>query len=249
MNSLFASDLHLSCADLDKVALFEEVLARAAASHDVVYLLGDVFEIWLGDDDDSDPNPRVVEALRRYSERAGTLFVMSGNRDFLFGEDFAATTGATLLADWHTVDLFGVATLLTHGDLLCTRDVQYQAFRQYVRDPANQQAFLANSLDRRRDIAAQTRTGTKTSMLEKEDFIMDVEQATVEDYMLQFGAARLIHGHTHRPADHTFTDRGGQQRMRHVLGDWYGDCSMLIAEPAGVRRLTASQYVQPARNG
>jgi UDP-2,3-diacylglucosamine hydrolase len=86
-------------------------------------------------------------------------------------------------------------------------------------------------------------------MLEKDDFIMDVEQATVEKYMRQFDAARLIHGHTHRPADHTFTDRDGQNRVRHVLGDWYGDCSVLLAGPTGIRRITASQYVQPARNG
>jgi len=248
MSYLFASDLHLSSTDIRKVALFESMLEQAIGTVDGVYLLGDLFEIWLGDDDDSAPNPRVVDALRSYTARGGSLHVMSGNRDFLFGEQFAAATGATLLADWHTIDLFGVRTLLTHGDLLCTRDEQYQAFRNYVRDPVNQQTFLAHPLTERREIAASTRSGTKASMLEKDDFIMDVEQSTVEKFMLEYDAARLIHGHTHRPADHNFTDDRGRVRERFVLGDWYDACSILIAEPHRLRRMSAFDYANGAAN-
>lgn len=242
MRALFASDLHLSSEDPDKVDLFEQVLEQASTSVDAVYLLGDIFEIWLGDDDLSEPHPRIIDAMRSYRERGGRLHVMSGNRDFLFGAGFVEKTGAELLLDWHAIDLGGVTTLLTHGDLLCTRDVQYQQFRQYVRDPNNQKQFLAFPLAERKQIAANTRSGTKASMLEKEDVIMDVEQSTVEKIMLEHGVNRLIHGHTHRPADHTFTDQNGQQCERLVLGDWYDGCSILIALEGEINRLSATAF-------
>ncbi len=239
---VFASDLHLSAADPDKVELFDAFMARAASAAREVFLLGDVFEIWLGDDDDSDPHPRILAALRRYTDSGGGLYVMRGNRDFLFSETFAAATGANLLDDWHTIELFGTRTLLTHGDLLCTRDVQYQQFRHYVRNPDNQREFLAHPLTKRREIAAQTRSGTQASMLEKEDVIMDVEQSTVENFMREFDAPRLIHGHTHRPADHRFTGDDGAVRERLVLGDWYGECSVLIARDERLHRMAAAGF-------
>ena len=167
MLTVFVSDLHLSDEAPEKVDLFLALLDCAAAEQAALYLLGDIFEIWLGDDDDSDPHPRIREGLRRFTGTGAKLYVMRGNRDFLLGERFAAETGAELLTDWHLVEVCGEQTLLTHGDLLCTRDVQYQQFRAYVRDPANQAAFLANPLVRRREIAAHTRSGTKASMLEK----------------------------------------------------------------------------------
>ena len=221
-------------------------MARASLTARAVYLLGDVFEIWLGDDDDSPPHPRILAALRRYTESGGSLSVMRGNRDFLFSEAFATATGATLLDDWHTIELFDARTLLTHGDLLCTRDVQYQQFRHYVRNPDNQREFLAHPLAKRREIAAHTRSGTKASMLEKEDVIMDVEQSTVEKFMHEFRAYRLIHGHTHRPADHHFTDSGGQTRERFVLGDWYDGCSILVARDENLHRLSAASFAEDA---
>lgn len=242
MAIVFASDLHLCAEQPDKVALFEALLERASTNADTVYILGDLFEIWLGDDDDSAPHPTVMSAMRAFTASGAQLFIMSGNRDFLLGSDFAKNAGASLLPDWHTVDLFGTRTLLTHGDLLCTKDVQYQAFRKYVRDPANQQAFLAQDLEDRRKIAAETRSGTQASMLEKDDFIMDVEQTTVERVMDEFSVARLIHGHTHRPAVHTF-ETGGKTRERLVLGDWYEeDCSVVVCDKAGVSHMPAKAF-------
>lgn len=243
---VFASDLHLNAADPDKVELFDAFMTRASSAAREVFLLGDVFEIWLGDDDDSEPHPRILAALRRYTESGGGLYVMRGNRDFLFSETFAAATGASLLDDWHTIELFGTRTLLTHGDLLCTRDVQYQQFRHYVRNRDNQREFLAHPLAKRREIAAHTRSGTKASMLEKEDVIMDVEQSTVENFMHEFGATRLIHGHTHRPADHRFTGDDGAVRERLVLGDWYDGCSVLIARDERLHRMPAASFANDA---
>lgn len=243
MAYVFASDLHLSCDIPDKIALFEAFLIRAAKSAEALYLLGDVFEIWLGDDDDSDPHPQIIDALRRFTDTGTQLFVMRGNRDFLFGPDFAAATGASLLPDWHTVDLFGVPTLLTHGDLLCTKDVKYQEFRKYVRDPDNQKSFLACSLNERRQIAANTRSGTKASMLEKDEIIMDVEQITVEKIMDESKVDQLIHGHTHRAASHRFNSGNGRVRERHVLGDWYELGSVIVAASSGLIRLAAAEFV------
>lgn len=243
MAYVFASDLHLSCESPEKLALFESFLTRTAKSAKALYLLGDVFEIWLGDDDDSEPHPQIIGALRRFSDSGTQLFVMRGNRDFLFGPEFAKATGATLLPDWHTVELYGVATLLTHGDLLCTKDVQYQEFRKYVRDPANQKSFLAYPLDERRKIAANTRSGTQASMLEKDEVIMDVEQATVERVMSESSVNQLIHGHTHRPASHHFKSNTGIARERHVLGDWYELGSVMVARSRGLMRLAAAEFV------
>jgi UDP-2,3-diacylglucosamine hydrolase len=243
---VFASDLHLSCEIPEKIFLFESFLKRAEKSAGTLYLLGDVFEIWLGDDDDSEPHPRVIRALRQFADSGADLFVMCGNRDFLFGSEFAQASGATLLPDWHTVDLFGTATLLTHGDLLCTKDVQYQEFRKYVRDPLNQKSFLACPLDERRKIAANTRSGTQASMLDKDEVIMDVEQVTVDRIMNEYGVDQLIHGHTHRPATHRFKSDTGASRERHVLGDWYTDGSVIIGGSRGITRMSAGEFVGAA---
>lgn len=244
MRCVFASDLHLSSLAPEKLPLFQAFIDRATEIVDAVYLLGDVFEIWLGDDDDSAPNPLVVKTLRRFTDSGGALYVMCGNRDFLFGSSFAEASGATLLPDWHIVELDGVATLLTHGDLLCTKDVQYLAFRQHVRDPTTQAEFLALPLAQRREVAANMRSGTQASMLEKDEFIMDVEQSTVERVMQDHDVQRLIHGHTHRPADHTF-EFAGHTCERIVLGDWYGDeCSVVLSTGGRLNRLSATEFIQ-----
>ena len=243
MSCLFASDLHLSSERPEKVSLFNDFLKHASKVASTLYILGDLFEIWLGDDDDSDPHPRGIRAMREFTDSGAQLFVMSGNRDFLFGDEFTQATGATLLMDWHTIDLFGARTLLTHGDLLCTRDIRYQAFRKHVRDPGNQKAFLAHSLEERRKIAADTRNGTKASMLEKDDFIMDVEQSTVERMMAEFQVTRLIHGHTHRPATHRFQS-AGTSFERVVLGDWYEEGSIVVYDRSGFQRMSAIDFVK-----
>ena len=246
MRYIFVSDLHLSAERPDQVELFYSLIdSLTAASR--LYILGDLFEIWLGDDDDSPPNPEIIERLNDYGKRGGHLFVMRGNRDFLYGEEFLDNAKATLLEDYSIVDLGGTRVLLTHGDLLCTKDVKYQAFRQFVRDEKNQAEFLSHPLAKRRLIAQQTQTGTKASMLEKDDFIMDVDQATVEQTMTEHEVSLLIHGHTHRPGDHTF-ELAGMPYQRMVLGDWYEQDSIICWQDGQFQRTTAQDLVAQLAN-
>jgi UDP-2,3-diacylglucosamine hydrolase len=240
--SVFASDLHLSATTPEKINLFEAFVSHSASCADALYLLGDVFEIWLGDDDSS-ANAPIVATLKGFCDVGGKLFVMHGNRDFLLGKDFANATGATLLPDWHIANVANQPTLLTHGDLLCTKDIQYQAFRKHVRNPETQSAFLALPLAARREIAANMRSGTQASMLEKDEFIMDVEHSTVDQIMREHDVVRMIHGHTHRPATHQF-ETAGVTRERIVLGDWYDDeCSVVVASDDSLKRMSAATFI------
>ena len=241
MIRVFVSDLHLSAERPAQVEVFFSLLS-SLKSDTQLYILGDLFEIWLGDDDDTPPNKQIIDALARFSERGGQLSVMRGNRDFLFGNDFVNQSGATLLDDYATIDIEGSIVLLTHGDLLCTKDVKYQAFRQFVRDEKNQREFLSHPLPQRRLIAQQTQTGTKASMLEKDDFIMDVEQSTVEQVMQSHNVRTLIHGHTHRPDDHNFEIDGVQHR-RLVLGDWYDRDSLIYWREGQYCRSSAEEFL------
>jgi UDP-2,3-diacylglucosamine hydrolase len=242
-NVLFASDLHLSPTRPDRIERFLALLARCRAAASAVYLLGDLVEFWPGDDDDDPLHLRLTAALRALTQAGVELAIATGNRDFLMGERFSATTGATLLADFTLLEIHGTRTLLTHGDLLCVKDLQYQQFRQYVRDPARQQQFLSLPLAERRRIAAETRTGTQQSMLDKDDFIMDVDEAEVIRVMAHHGASRLIHGHTHRPAVHR-VDIGNVPCERVVLGDWYAGDEVYWVTPATQRLLAADALLR-----
>lgn len=241
MLTIFVSDLHLSAERPSQVELFFSLL-NALGENSSLYILGDLFEIWLGDDDDTSPNEEIVTNLARYSAAGGHLSVMRGNRDFLYGDNFVDRTGADLLEDYTVIELGGERILLTHGDLLCTKDVKYQAFRQFVRDENNQREFLSHPLAQRRLIAKQTQTGTKASMLEKDDFIMDVEQTTVESVMRSHDVHTLIHGHTHRPQDHEF-EINGVRHQRMVLGDWYEQDSVVYWQDNLYQRCTASDLL------
>ncbi len=242
MSTLFLSDAHLSDQRPAQLPVFKAVLERAAARGAAVYILGDLVEFWPGDDDDAPFHREVVAALARFSAGGGALHVALGNRDFLLGERFAADTGAQLLPDYSTLPLAGGTALIGHGDLLCTRDIKYQLFRQFVRDATNQQKFLAAPLAERRRIAAQTREGTAASMTEKDDQIMDVDEAEVLRVMQAHDASLLIHGHTHRPGRHEMTD-GGVQRQRYVLGDWYSEGTVLWVDDAGCRLLSTTAFL------
>lgn len=223
---LFASDLHLSAALEPQLNLFITLLERLKATESRVYVLGDLVEFWLGDDDPDPVHRRLVAALRELTNAGIPLFVSLGNRDFLIGERFCAETGAALLPDYASIDLFGTPTLLTHGDLLCTQDVAYQEFRRAVREPQRQQQFLSLPVENRRKIAAGTRAGTQASMLEKDSFIMDVDELEVARVMREHQVTQMIHGHTHRPQIHNFT-RDGVPHRRIVLGEWYGGTEVL----------------------
>ncbi|HMM58365.1 MAG TPA: UDP-2,3-diacylglucosamine diphosphatase [Rudaea sp.] len=226
MATLFISDLHLDEARPHLVDAFEDLLAGEARAVQALYILGDLFESYIGDDDDAPLNARVARATRKVRAAGVPVYFMHGNRDFLLGEDYAARAGMTLLPDPTVVELGGEPTLLMHGDTLCTDDAAYLQFRKLVRDPVWQRAFLAKPLAERRAFAAQARGESRKHTANAKPEIMDVNQAAVEAAMRQHAVRRLIHGHTHRPATHRF-DMGGNKAERIVLGDWYEQASSL----------------------
>jgi UDP-2,3-diacylglucosamine hydrolase len=226
MTTLFISDLHLDESRPRLVAAFEELLAGEARGARALYILGDLFESYIGDDDDAPLNARVAHATRKLRDANVPVYFMHGNRDFLLWQDYAERAGMTLLADPTVVELAGERVLLMHGDTLCTDDVEYQKFRALVRDPQWQQAFLAKPLAERRAFAAQARGESRKHTASAKPEIMDVNQIAVEATMRRHGVRRLIHGHTHRPATHRF-DLDGAPAERIVLGDWYEQASSL----------------------
>jgi UDP-2,3-diacylglucosamine hydrolase len=226
MSTLFISDLHLDETRPHIVELFTTFLAQDARRADTLYILGDLFESWIGDDDDSALALRVAAATKALRDTGVPVYFMHGNRDFLLGADYAARAGMTLLADSTIVKLGGERTLLMHGDTLCTDDGDYQKFRTLVRNPQWQAQFLVKSLAERRAFAAQARGESRKHTAAAKPDIMDVNPAAVETAMREHGVRRLIHGHTHRPATHR-VNLADQIAERIVLGDWYEQSSVL----------------------
>ena len=232
MAVLFISDLHLDPARPGVVDDFVGFCRTTARDAEALYILGDLFEAWIGDDDD---DPALVPIVAALAELAGTGVVchfMHGNRDFLVAERFAQRTGCRLLPDFETVALYGEKVLLTHGDLLCTDDVRYLELRRQLRDPAWQREFLGKPLAERREIAAGLRQLSKTEMAAKAEEIMDVNEDAVRETMRRFGVLTLVHGHTHRPALHRF-ELDGEPARRIVLNDWYGPAGYLRWDERG----------------
>lgn len=221
MHSIFVSDLHL-CADRPHInQQFFDFIARTAPRAEALYILGDLFEYWVGDDDLADPlNAAVAAALHALARKGTRLYLMQGNRDLLIGQAFAQNCDAQLIAEPVLLELYGTRTLLMHGDTLCTDDVDYQKFRAYARNPANQAQFLAQPLAARRQQMLGLRAQSEHSKQNKTADIMDVAPAAVEKVLREFGYPRLIHGHTHRPARHVHTI-DGRICERWVLNDWY----------------------------
>lgn len=234
MATLFISDLHLDPARPQITDLFMEFLRQEAPHAEALYILGDFFEAWIGDDDPDPHHARIMAGVRQLTDQGVPVYFMHGNRDFLIGEAFARKTGCTLLQDPHLTNLYGTPTLLMHGDTLCTDDLEYQKFRSMVRSPAWQRAFLAKPLEARRAFAAQARAESRSQTQAKPEDIMDVNQNTVERVMAEHNVSRLIHGHTHRPAVHRFRSHGGE-KARIVLGDWYTQSSLLRADGHGLQ--------------
>ena len=230
--TLFISDLHLDPERPVIKELFLEFLKNRAVRAEALYILGDLFEAWVGDDDDAPMNRAVCSALRACAESGTAVYVMHGNRDFLLGPVFAEQSGATLLDDPARIDLYGTPTLLMHGDLLCTDDTEYLTFRKMVRDPDWQSAMLAKPLEERRLMAQEMRASSREQTGGKPETIMDVNSDAVIDVMRAHQVTRLIHGHTHRPAVHEL-EVAGEVSQRIVLGDWYEQGSMLLCSPSG----------------
>lgn len=231
MTSLFIADLHLDESRPQITALFERFLAGDEVRHaDALYILGDLAEAWIGDDDDAPLPARVAAATRAVADAGVPVYFMRGNRDFLLGEAFAERAGLTLLEDGTVHTLYGRPTLLMHGDTLCTDDVAYQAVRRQVRTPAWQANILAMPLDARRAFAAKAREDSRAHTGRSMETIMDVNAEAVAAAMRRAGVTRLIHGHTHRPAVHALA-LDGQPAERIVLGDWYEQGSVLRVTP------------------
>ena len=232
MTTLFISDLHLEADRPDIAAQFFEFLETEARVAEALYILGDLFEAWVGDDD---PNPHYLEckqAIRALADSGVPVYFMHGNRDFLIGEGFAADTGAVIIADPTLVDLYGTNVLLSHGDALCTDDVEYQQVRTMTRDPAWQAAMLAKPLEERIAIARHARQESTARGQTLDMDIMDVNQGAVERALRESGADVLLHGHTHRPDVHVI-NLGERQAKRIVLGDWYEQGSYVRWDESG----------------
>lgn len=230
--TLFISDLHLDPQRPEVIDLLVRFLDGRAAGADALYILGDLFEYWIGDDDVRDGLLPAIEALSRLSDAGVPVFFMAGNRDFLVGSGFAERTGCRLLEDPTRVELYGFPTLLMHGDTLCTDDVAYQGLRKQLRDPAWQAGFLALPVAQRRAQAEALRRESREATRGKAADIMDVNAAEVAATFRKHGVQRIIHGHTHRPAAHTL-EIDDEPAERIVLGDWYTQGSVLSVTPNG----------------
>ena len=219
MTTLFVSDLHLEESRPDITRAFLTFLQERATKAEALYILGDFFEAWIGDDERTPLQEEIAAALKNVSDDGTQVFVMHGNRDFLLGPDYCQRIGATLLDDPTVIDLYGTPTLLMHGDSLCTADVEYQKFRAGMRNPKTQQMLLARPLKDRQLMARQLRDLSMAKNKGKTEAIMDVTPEEVVRVMQQHNVPLLIHGHTHRPARHAL-ELDGKPAERIVLGDW-----------------------------
>jgi len=232
--TLFVSDLHLSAKRPELVAAFHDFVRGPARGAAALYAIGDIFDLWLGDDQLRDPLAAgVADAFAGLSQSGTPVYLQRGNRDFLLGERFAKASGATLLADAVVHDVHGTPTLIMHGDQLCTDDVGYQRFRTWWQDPAHRRRFLALPMVVRRGIGATLSAGSRRAIENKPEAIMDVNADAVASALRERGVTRLIHGHTHRPARHTL-DVDGRVCERQVLADWYRKASYLEVSETGM---------------
>lgn len=232
MATLFIADLHLSAERPETLRLFLGFLENEARGAEALYILGDLFEVWLGDDLIAPEYQPVIDALRALNDSGTRVHVMHGNRDFLLGQEFERMSGCQLINDPLRIDLYGTPTLLMHGDLLCTDDLPYQTMRRQLRDPAWIEAFLAKSAEERIAFARELRERSRLETGEKSETIMDVNPQTVVDTLLKFGVLQLIHGHTHRPATHHHQLPQGTA-TRHVLSEWSTHGSALHCDSEG----------------
>ncbi|HEX4242907.1 MAG TPA: UDP-2,3-diacylglucosamine diphosphatase [Steroidobacteraceae bacterium] len=226
MTALFISDLHLDASRPDITSQFLAFLRGEAAKADALYILGDLFESWVGDDAADDAQRFAVEGLRELTSSGVPCFVMHGNRDFLMAERFSRETGAALLPDPAIITLYGERVLVMHGDALCTDDKSYQRLRATVRDADWQRRFLSLSAEARHSIAGAARVGSQEHTAGLEYAIADVNTDSVAAVLRLAGTSVLLHGHTHRPAIHSL-QVDGRPCTRIVLGDWYEQGSVL----------------------
>ena len=226
MATLFISDLHIDASRGDITEQFLKFLKTEANGAAALYILGDLFESWIGDDAPDAAQSAVIAGLHELTSSGVPCFVMHGNRDFLLAAEFSRASGARLLPDPLIATLYGEAVLVMHGDALCTDDRAYQRLRATVRDAAWQRQFLALSIEARRALAGAARAGSQAHTAAMENTITDVNSDSVAAALRAAGTATLLHGHTHRPAIHAL-EVDGKPRTRIVLGDWYHQGSVL----------------------
>jgi len=229
---LFISDLHLSLEKTGITRRFLAFLQGRAQAAKALYILGDLFDAWIGDDDNTPPNPAIKKALKQLSDTGTAIFLLQGNRDFLLGTDFCRETGISLLDEYAVIEIDGQPVLLTHGDLLCTDDLPYQAFRLKSHSPEWQRNVLSKPLLLRLLAARWYRFRSHFHKRGKTQEIMDVNQQTVLQVMQKYGCLTLIHGHTHRPARHEFMLED-KPAMRLVLADWKKDGAEILCRQNG----------------
>lgn len=234
MSDWFASDLHLDPTAPDIAGRFIRFLSGPVRGARSLYLLGDLFEAWVGDDDPEPAHRGVIAAIAALADAGTLVYVMRGNRDFLLGERFCADTGALLLEDPAIVTLAGTRVVLTHGDGLCVDDRAYQRLRALVRDPAVRAGFERLPLDQRRRLAGEARAGSREHLATAAGYITDVNAGAVEALFRSAEAATMIHGHTHRPAVHAAVV-DGRPVTRFVLGDWHATARVLQWDGGGPR--------------
>ena len=226
MSTLFVSDLHLEAERPDIGNQFIEFLKTDAMEADDLYILGDLFEAWVGDDDPNAHYHKIKNAIRKVVDKGVPVYFMHGNRDFMIGRQFANETGVEILKDPYPVTMYGQKALLSHGDAMCLDDVQYQRVRTMVRNPDWQASMLAKPLKERLRIAEEARRQSLERTLNLSMNIMDVSEDEVKRVIKEHGVDVLLHGHTHRPDVHT-VDLGNRKAKRIVLGDWYQQGSVL----------------------
>jgi UDP-2,3-diacylglucosamine hydrolase len=235
-HTLFASDLHLDSEAPWAIDAFLKFLGGEARGAEALYLLGDLFEVWVGDDDDNPDNSRACAGLAALCASGVAVYALHGNRDFLIGESFESRTGVKLLPDPVKLDLYGVPTLLSHGDVFCTEDTSYQQLRSIVRQPRWQRRFLSLPLESRRELANAARAGSKAHTGRTIPTIMDVNSGAVARALRATRTTRLIHGHTHRPDIHELS-LDGTRAERVVLAPWYEAASCLSVSAQGLREI------------
>jgi UDP-2,3-diacylglucosamine hydrolase len=226
MSTLFISDLHLHPSRPAIIECFLTFLQQQQGQAETLYILGDLFETWIGDDHPEPAYQPVKSALKVFSSAGTPVYLMHGNRDFLLSGQFTGETGCHLLPDPARIDLYGTATVLMHGDSLCIDDRDYQRLRNRVRDPVWQQDILGRPVEQRLQMARQARVLSAQSKQGKDETIMDASQDAIRRAVEANHADLLIHGHTHRPGIHTFKNNG-RKITRIVLGDWYETGSVL----------------------
>lgn len=226
--TLFISDLHLDASRPRVTGALADFL-KQNTDCDALYILGDLFEVWVGDDEDTPLAFEITALFREFTAAGPALYLMVGNRDFLLGDAFCTSVGATLLPDPTIVDLYETPVLLMHGDSLCTGDAEYMTFRATARSPQWQAELMAQPIEARRALAAQLRSMSQESNSNKAEDIMDVTPSEVDRVMAEAGVDCLIHGHTHRPARHEVT-----AGTRWVLGDWETEGWYIKVDPVGI---------------